>query len=40
MISVEIFKNLFTQFYFGTWLILGMALFGCMNLVKYLLGGK
>ena len=38
MISVDIFKNLFTEFYFGGWLILGMALFGCMRLVKYLLG--
>lgn len=40
MISVEIFKNLFTEFYFGKWLILGTALFGCMCLIKYLLGGK
>ena len=40
MISVEIFKSLFTDFYFGQWLILGTALFGCMSLLKYFLGGR
>lgn len=40
MLDINIFKSLFTDFYFGKWLILGGTLYGIMKLIKYMLGGK
>ena len=34
MIDINIFTSLFTNFYFGKWLIVSTGLFGCMNLIK------
>lgn len=37
MLDVNIFASLFTNFYFGKWLVIGATVFGLMNLIKMIL---
>lgn len=37
MIYINIFKSLFTDFYFGKWLIIASTFFGLFNLIKLFL---
>lgn len=37
MIDINIFTSLFTNFYFGKWLVIGATVYGLMNLIKMIL---
>ena len=37
MIDINIFTEMFTEFYFGKWLIIGSAVYGMMKCIKILI---